>query len=40
MHDFIFVDNMEKIQNHNTRAHFINIINGSLIFTLWERGRN
>ena len=38
MHEFKFVDNMESIINHHPRAHFININDGSLVFTLWKWG--
>ena len=38
MHDFKYVDNMESINNHHPRAHFININNSSLVFTLWKWG--
>ena len=38
MNDFKFVDNMENINNHHPRAHFINNNNGSLVFTLWKWG--
>ena len=33
MHDFKIVNNMEKIDIHRPRAHFIIISNGSLVFT-------
>ena len=29
---------MENINIHHPRVHFINNINGSLVFTLWKRG--
>ena len=38
MHYFKFVDNMENMNYHHLRAHFVNISNGSLVFTLWKRG--
>ena len=38
MRDFKFVDNIENMNNHHPRAHFINISNGSLVFTLWKLG--
>ena len=38
MDDLKFVENMENINNHHPRAHFINISNGSLVFTPWKRG--
>ena len=36
MNDFKDVDNMENINNHHRRAHFIIISNGSLVFTPWK----
>ena len=39
MHDFKFVDNMEKIDIHRPRAHFIIISNGSFVFTLEKWGK-
>ena len=38
MHDFKFMDNMENINNHYPRAHFMIISNGPLVFTLWKWG--
>ena len=38
MHDFKFVDNMEIINIHHSRSHFIIISNSSIIFTLWKLG--
>ena len=36
MDDFKIVDNMENINIHHPRAHFIFISNGSLVFTPWK----
>ena len=38
MHDFKFVVNMENINNHHPRAHFIKLGNDSLVLTFWKCG--
>ena len=37
VHDFEYVENMENINNHHPRAHFIIINNSSIAFTQWKK---